>query len=163
MIKPVLACLAAIALACPAAAQDAAGLYNTCFMRIYDSAHMQSHPGQRVVQIQAAFQQNEENLWAGVYYTRADGQKFGLSGDCYEKISGGFLCHVCANDSCDQTGETFKVLWSGGATLDLVNDTTGLSGRDAQGGDDRLPAGGGNGVFRLDHLSDPTACDWLPR
>jgi hypothetical protein len=132
-------------------------------MRIYDPAHMQSHPGQRAVQIQAAFQEYEENLWAGVYYTLASGKRYGLSGDCYEKIDGGFLCRVCANDSCDQTGESFKILWSGGATVDFVNDTTGLTGQDSAGEADRLEAGGENGVFRLDQLSDPSACDWLPR
>ena len=45
------------------------------------------------------------------------------------KIEGGFLCDVCANDSCEPDGETFKVLWSGRATAcDLVNDTTGVAG-----------------------------------
>ena len=61
-------------------------------------------------------------------------------------MDGGFLCHVCANDSCDQTGETFKVLWSDASTVDLVNDTTGVVGQDVNGKPDRLTPGGEHGV-----------------
>ena len=97
----------------PATARDGAELYDTCFARAYDAAHLEAHPGQRVTAMQVFFQEFEDNLWAGVYYTLRDGKKYAFTGDCYDEVDGGFLCHVCANDSCDQTGETFKVLWSG--------------------------------------------------
>jgi hypothetical protein len=76
-------------------------------------------------------------------------------------VAGGFLCHVCANDLCDRTGETFKVMWTGGDTIDIVNDTTGVTGQDAEGERERLEAGGEHASFRLDRAADPSACDWL--
>lgn len=154
---------ALVAAAVPAYAQDASGLYDACFVRTYDTEHMKSHPGQRIVEVQAFFQEYEGSLWTAVYYTTLPGgRKFGLSGDCAEAVAGGFLCRVCANDSCDHTGETFKILWPGGASLDLVNDATGVTGVDVAGVRDKLPPGGDDGIFRLERASDPAACDWLP-
>jgi hypothetical protein len=143
-------------------AQDGSTLYDTCFVRTYDAAHMQAHPDQRVVEMQAFFQEYEDGLWAGIYYTvLPSGTKFALSGDCSGAAEGGFLCHVCANDLCDRTGETFKVIWAGGDTLDIVNDATGVTGQDAGGARDDLEPGGEHGRFQLDRAADPTACDWL--
>jgi hypothetical protein len=124
---------------------------------------MKSRPGQRVVRLQVFFQEYEGSLWTAVYYTTLPGgRKFGLSGDCAETVAGGFLCRVCANDSCDHTGETFKILWEGEEGLALVNDATGLTGADAAGVRDKLAPGGENGIFRLERASDAAACDWLP-
>jgi hypothetical protein len=146
-----------------AEAQDARDLVETCFTRTYDAEHMKNHPDQRVVQVQAAFQDFGGNLWAGIYYTLLPGgKKFGLSGDCHEAIAGGFLCRVCANDSCEETGETFKILWDGGDSLDFINDETGVTGADSAGGRERLAPGGANQLFRLERASDTAACDWLP-
>lgn len=155
--------LAALTAAAPAHAQDAAALYDTCFVRTYDAAHMAARPGQRVVRVQAFFQEYEGSLWAAVYYTTLpEGGKFGLSGDCGEETAGGFLCRVCANDSCDHSGEMFRIGWPGGASLDLINDATGVTGVSAQDLRDKLAPGGEHTTFRLERASDPTDCDWLP-
>jgi hypothetical protein len=132
-LLPLAAALAVLVAPALAHAQDGSALYDTCFVKTYDAEHMKAHPGQRVVQVQAFFQEYEGNLWAGVYYTvLPGGAKYALSGDCADPVAGGFLCHVCANDLCDRTGETFMMMWTGGDTIDIVNDTTGVTGQDAE-------------------------------
>ena len=106
-------------LAVPAAAQDASSLYESCFVRIYDPSHLQAHPGQRVQTINVYFQNFADTLLASVTYTLRFGAKFGFSGECQDAIEGGFLCRACANDSCEANGESFKILWSGGDSIEL--------------------------------------------
>jgi hypothetical protein len=156
------ACIAGLA-ASPAAAVDGSALFDKCYVRSYDAAHLKAHPKQRVAAIQVFFQEYEDNLWAGVYYTLRNKKKYAFSGDCYDDVPGGALCHVCANDSCDQTGETFKILWSDAKTVDLVNDTTGVGGQDVNGKKDELSAGGENGTFRLQPAAGDQTCDWQAR
>jgi hypothetical protein len=147
----------------PAAAQDASELFDKCYVGTYDAAHLKEHPKQRVAAVQAFFQEYEDNLWAGVYYTLRDGAKYAFSGDCYDAVPGGFLCHACANDSCDQTGETFKILWSDPTNVDLVNDTSGVTGQDASGKADKLAPGGEAKTFRLQGATGAETCDWQTR
>src|SRR5438105_3320848 len=90
------------------AAEDASTLYDQCFTRTYDAAHLAAHPGQRVVAMSVQFQQFEDDLLASVVYTLRFGTKFGFSGACYVKIEGGFSCDACVNDSCESRGEKFK-------------------------------------------------------
>ena len=76
-----LAAVAALAAVTPvgsAAARDGAELYDTCFASAYDAAHLEAHPEQRVAAMQVFFQEFEDNLWAGVYYTLRDGKKYAL-------------------------------------------------------------------------------------
>jgi hypothetical protein len=148
---------------CPAAAQNGADLFDKCYVRTYDAAHLEAHPKQKVAAIQAYFQQYEDNLWAGVYYTLRDKKKYAFSGDCYDAVPGGFLCHVCANDSCDQTGETFKVMWSDPSAVDLVNDTTGVAGQDVNGKPNKLAPKGEEQTFRLQPATGDQTCDWQGR
>ena len=130
-------------------AEDAKTLYDQCFTRTYDAAHLAAHPGQRVAAMSVQFQQFEDDLLASVIYTLRYGTKFGFSGACYVKVEGGFLCDACVNDSCESRGEKFKILWSGGDTVRLVNDSTGMLAENAQGGRDYLAAGGEHGEFVL--------------
>lgn len=150
---------AATGLVSTSAAQDADQLYDACFARTYDEAHLATHPGQRVTAISINFQTFEDDLLASVIYTLRFGTKFGFSGACYQKIEGGFLCEACANDSCEATGEKFKILWSGGDTVRLVNDLTGMLAKNAQGGRDYLAAGGEHGEFLLRRASTDD-CAW---
>jgi hypothetical protein len=142
-----------------AASQDASALYDTCFARTYDAAHLAAHPGQRLTAISVNFQVFEDDLLASVIYTLRYGTKFGFSGACYVKIEGGFLCDACVNDSCETSGEHFVVLWSGGDSVKLVNDLTGMLAKNAEGGRDYLPAGGEHGEFALRRAA-PEACAW---
>src|SRR5687767_15915506 len=147
------------ALAAAAAAQDSAALIDTCFARTYDAAHLAKHPQQRVAGIAIAFQGFEDSLLASVVYTLRYGPKFGFSGDCYRPAEGGFLCEACGNDSCEGNGESFKILWSGGDEVQLVNDTTGLFAENAEGGRDRLAPGGEHRLFALKRVS-AEECAW---
>jgi hypothetical protein len=133
----------------PAAPQDASALYDTCFTRTYDFAHLAGHPGQRVAEMSVYFQEFEDDLLASVIYTLRFGTRFGFSGACYVKIENGFACEACVNDSCESSGELFQVLWSGGDTVRLVNNLTGMLAANAAGGRDYLAAGGEHGEFLL--------------
>jgi hypothetical protein len=154
--------LAGVALAASAigaAAEDPKTLYDQCFTRTYDAAHLAAHPGQRVVAMSVQFQQFEDDLLASVVYTLRYGTKFGFSGACYVKVEGGFSCDACVNDSCESRGEKFKILWAGGDTVRLVNDSTGMLAENQQGGRDYLAAGGEHGEFVL-HRAAPADCRW---
>jgi hypothetical protein len=156
------AILAAAALAvsvAQAALQDASALYGTCFARTYDDAHLAVHPGQRVTSISVNFQSFEDDLLASVIYRLRYGTKFGFSGACYTEIEGGFLCDACINDSCETSREHFVVLWSGGDTVKLVNDLTGMLAENAEGGRDYLAAGGEHGEFLL-RRGSAEDCAW---
>jgi hypothetical protein len=147
------------AFAAGASAQEFSDLLDTCFTRTYDAVHMFEHPGQRVTDIAVHFQGFEDSLLASVSYTLRFGIRFGFSGDCHDKIEGGFLCHACANDICDGSGETFKILPGSDDTIRLINDTTGVVGENSDGGRDYLKAGGEHGVFVLRKAS-PENCTW---
>jgi hypothetical protein len=155
----VLAGLAFAASPLDAAAQDASALYGQCFTRNYDAAHLAAHPGQRVTAISAQFQEFEGDLLASIIYTLRFGTKFGFSGACYVKIDGGYSCDACVGDSCQSRGEKVKILWSGGDTVRLVNDSTGMLAENQQGGRDYLAAGGEHGEFLL-RRSAPEDCRW---
>ena len=143
-----------------APAQDRAELVGACFVRVYDRAHMTSHPGQRVAAISVQFQSFDENLLAGLSYKLRYGPKFGVSGDCHQEIEGGYLCASCGSvGSCQGQGETFKILWSGGETIRLVNDTTGIVAENAEGGRDRIKADGEHREFVLNRAK-PEDCAW---
>ena len=95
----------------------------------------------------------------GVVYTLRFGTKFGFSGACYVKIEGGYSCDACVNDSCESRGEKFQILWAGGDTVRLVNDSTGMLAENQQGGRDYLAAGGEHGEFVLRRAA-PADCRW---
>ncbi len=142
-----------------AASQEASALYDTCFARTYAAAHLAAHPGQRVTEIAVNFQVFEDDLLASVIYSLRYGTRFGFSGACYVKIEGGYLCEACANDYCEASGERFKVLWSGGDMVKLVNDQTGMLAKNGEGGRDYLAAGGEHGEFVLRRGSSED-CAW---
>lgn len=142
-----------------AASQEPSELYETCFTRTYDAAHLALHPGQRVTAIAVHFQEFEDDLLASVIYTLRFGTRFGFSGACYVKIAGGFLCEACANDSCETSGEQFKILWSGGDRVKVVNDLTGMLAKNPEGGRDYLAAGGEHREFNL-RRGSADDCAW---
>ena len=153
-----LALLAALGSA-PAAGQDRTALYGTCFAQRYDPAYLARDRGQRVSAIAVQFQGFEDSLLASVTYALRYGTKFGFSGECRTPIEGGFLCEACGSDVCEGTGETFKVLWSGGDSLTIVNDSTGFFARNAAGGRDRVAPGGAHAAFELKRVAAED-CAW---
>ncbi len=140
------------------ASGDAAALYDKCFTRSYDVRYLAAHPGQRVASISANFQRFDGDLLTSVIYRLRFGTTFGFSGACYVKIEGGYLCEACVNDNCKTSGGQFEIRWSGGDTLKLVNDLTGMLAKNASGGRDYLAAGGEDGEFVLRRAS-PEACN----
>ena len=136
-----------------AASEDASALYDKCFARTYDVAQLAAHPGQRVSAISVLFQSFEGDLLASVVYKVRFGTKFGFGGACSAKIDGGFQCDACVNNGCGSNDEKFKILWSGGDTIKLVNDETGMLAKNAQGGRDYLKAGGEPREFVLRRAS----------
>jgi hypothetical protein len=159
LVRAVLAAGALAASVGPAISDDASTLYDKCFSRTYNAAHLAKHPGQRVIAISAQFQEFEGDLLASVIYKLRYGTKFGFSGACYVKIEGGYACDACVNDSCESNGEKFKILWSGGNTVRLVNDQTGMLAENAEGGRDYLAAGGELAEFVLRRGTDKN-CAW---
>ena len=139
--------LAIAALLCAdlATAAERSGLFGACFVRSSEAAH----PAQRVGVIAVQFQGFADSLLAGITYKLRYGTTFSFSADCSEEIAGGFLCRACGSGSCQDSGETFEVLWSGGDTLQLVNEATGFFARNAAGGRDRVQPGGEHAVFEL--------------
>jgi hypothetical protein len=138
-----------MACAAPAGAAEPGQLYDTCFVRVYDAKHLALHPGQRVAAIRVLFQGFADDLLASVSYSLRHGGDFGFSGDCHERIEGGFFCRACSNDSCDAGAESFRILWEGGEEVTLANDMTGVVGENAAGGRDYLQARGEHAAFVL--------------
>ena len=143
----------------PAAAQDKAALFGTCFVQRYDAAHLARHRGQRVSAIAVQFQGLEDSLLASVTYGLRYGTKFGFSGECRTAIEGGFSCQACGSGRCEGRGETFKILWSGGDSLQLVNHSTGFFAENAAGGRQRIGPGGEHGSFELRRVPSED-CRW---
>lgn len=142
----------------PVAAQDAGSLAESCFVQTYDQAELEAHPELRVKTINVYFQDLAGTLLASVTYTLRFGAKFGFSGDC-EQTGGGFVCRACANDSCARDSQSFRILWPGGESIELVNDETGIVAENADGGRDYLLAGGGGNSFVM--MRGPLAeCAW---
>jgi len=142
-----------------AASPDVSALYHTCFARTYSATHLAAHPGQRVSAIAVNFQVFGDDLLASVIYTLKYGTRFGFSGACYVKIDGGFQCEGCVTDNCETGGEKFKILWSGGDTVRLVNDSTGMLAKNVEGGRDYLAADGEHREFLLRRGSTDD-CEW---
>jgi len=135
--------------AAPAAALDIADFYESCFMRSYDAAHLQKHPGQRVAAMTVEILQWEDNAYARITYALRGGANFRTGGDCYDPIKDGFVCHRCKDDSCDTGDENFKLILKSKDEIRIVNDTTGLTATNDDDEVDRLEAGGEHGVFAL--------------
>ena len=144
-------CLASSAL--PAMALDASDFYESCFIRSYDDAHLAKHPGQRVSAIQAEIIEWEANPFVRITYAVRGGANFHVAGDCYDEIAGGYLCHLCRDDSCQSGEQTFKVLFRDKDSITIVNDTTGVTAADDNGATDELSAGGEHGAFALSRVA----------
>jgi hypothetical protein len=162
MKRAILACaLIAPSLAAsigPAAALDVAGFYESCFVRGYDAAHLEEHPGQRVGWIRAEIVEWETNPFVRVTCALRDGSRFAFAGDCYDEIDGGYLCHRCRDDGCETGEETFKLLLKKRDAIVVANDTKGVSAQSEDGAADTLPAGGEHGAFALSR-TDYSACE----
>src|SRR5262249_13020559 len=117
-----------------AASDDQSTLYDTCFAKDFSAAELAAHPGQRVSAMSVVFQSCEGELLASVVYKVRYGTRFGFGGACSTKIEGGFQCSACVNNSCGSNDERFKILWSGGDAVRVVNDDTGMLAKNAQGG-----------------------------
>jgi hypothetical protein len=133
----------------PAAALDVSAFYESCFIRNYDAAHLDKHPGQRVAAMQVEIIEWEASPFVRIDYAVRGGANYRLAGDCYDEITGGFLCHLCADDSCQTGEETFKVMLKNTDAITIVNDTTGVTGENDGGERDHLDPGGEHGAFAL--------------
>jgi hypothetical protein len=140
---------AAFLSASPAAALDVSAFYDSCFVRNYDADHLAKHPGQRVAAMRVEIIEWETNPFARISYALRGGANYSLAGDCYDEIPGGYLCHLCRDDSCQTGEETFKVLLKSKDAITIVNDTTGITGRSDDEASDRLDPGGEHGAFAL--------------
>ena len=138
---------------------ELSALYGKCFAQNFSEPHLAIHPAQRVAAIAIQFQGLENDLLASVLYSLRYGTRFGLSADCYVKTEGGLLCTACTNGSCDVGGESFKLFWSGGENVELVNDTTGILAANIEGGRDYLRAAGGDAYFVLTRVA-AEKCAW---
>jgi hypothetical protein len=149
--------LLAALLAAPAFALDVSAFYDSCFVRTYGAAHLKKHPAQRVAAMKAEIVEWEENPFVRITYTVRDGGKFSVGGDCYDAIEGGYLCHLCVDESCETGEQTFKVMLKSADAISIVNDTTGVTGESKSGGKDELQAGGEHASFALTR-TDYAAC-----
>jgi hypothetical protein len=150
--------MAALALpAAPARALEISAFYDSCFVRTYDAAHLTKHPGQRVAAMKAEIIQWEENPFVRITYTLRDGGKYSVGGDCYDAIEGGYLCHLCVDESCETGEQTFKVMLKSKDAISIVNDTTGLTGKGEGDAADELKPGGEHASFALKR-TDYSAC-----
>lgn len=141
----------------PAHALDVSAFYESCFQRTYDAAHLKKHPGQRVASMKAEIIEWEENPFVRITYTVRDGGTFSVGGDCYDAITGGYLCHLCVDESCETGQQTFKVMLKSKDAISILNDTTGVTGESKSGGKDELAPGGEHGSFALAR-TDYSAC-----
>ena len=133
----------------PAAALDVSDFYESCFIRNYDAAHLAKHPEQRVAAMQVEIIEWETNPFVRIAYALRGGANYSLAGDCYDEIAGGFLCHLCVDESCETGEQTFKVMLKSRDAITIVNDTTGVTGEDESGATDHLEPGGEHGAFAL--------------
>jgi hypothetical protein len=152
-----LAALMLLGAAAPAFAIDISAFYESCFVRTYDPAHLAKHPGQRVAAMKAEIIQWEENPFVRITYTLRDGGKFSVGGDCYDAIEGGYLCHLCVDESCETGEQTFKVMLKSKEAISILNDTTGVTGKSESDASDELKPGGEHASFALVR-TDYTAC-----
>ena len=141
--------LGLVSSAFPAIALNVSDFYESCFIGSYDAAHLAKHPGQRVSAIQVEIIEWEANPFVRITYAVRGGANYSLAGDCYDEIDGGFLCHLCKDDSCETGEQAFKVLLKDKDSIAIVNDTTGLTGEDDSGATDQLEACGEHGAFAL--------------
>ena len=133
----------------PAYALDVAAFYESCFVRTYDAAHLAKHPDQRVAAMRVEIIEWEANPFVRITYAVRGGGDYSVAGDCYDEIEGGYLCHLCVDDSCETGEQTFKVMLKNKDAITIVNDTTGLTGRSEVGASDPLEPGGEHGAFAL--------------
>ena len=151
------ATLGLAASAAPAAALNIADFYESCFSQSYDAAYLAKHPGQRVGAMRAEIIDWGDNPFVRIHYTLRNGKTYLTGGDCYDAIQGGFTCHRCKDESCATGDQTFKLLLKSRNAIVFVNDTTGLSAKNDDGGIDTLPAGGEHGAFALSRTA-ASAC-----
>ena len=145
-----------------AQADGVRSLEDQCFARAYDAAHLAKHPNQAVTWIAVDFIGYEDGTVARVRFTtRQDPEvAYFYTADCGDAIPGGAHCGGCANDSCEDNGESFKILLHGKDSIDFVNDESGIT---AVNGDEdkpleyKLAPGGEHRVFVLDR-GDPSGC-----
>ena len=150
--------LAALVLpSAPASALDVSAFYDSCFVRTYDTAHLAKHPAQRVSAMKAEIIEWESNPFVRIAYTLRDGGKFSVGGDCYDAIEGGYLCHLCVDESCETGEQTFKVMLKGNDAISIVNDTTGVTAKSESDTTDELKPGGEHASFALAR-TDYSAC-----
>jgi len=152
-----LALLLAAGASAPASALDISDFYESCFARTYDAAHLAKHRGQRVVAMKAEIIEWEANPFVRISYALREGGEYTVAGDCYNEIAGGYLCHLCVDESCETGEQTFKVMLKSRETITILNDTTGLTARSEGGGRDELAAGGEHAAFALAR-TDYSAC-----
>jgi hypothetical protein len=143
--------------AAPARALDISAFYESCFVRTYDATHLTKHPGQRVAAMMAEIIQWEENPFVRITYTLRDGGKYSVGGDCYDAIEGGYLCHLCVDESCETGEQTFKVMLKTKDAIGILNDTTGVTGKSESDATDELKPGGEHASFALAR-TDYAAC-----
>ena len=151
------AALAILGMTSPASALEVSAFYDSCFMKTYDAAHLAKHGAQRVTAMMAEIIEWEENPFVRITYALRDGGKYSLGGDCYDAIEGGYLCHLCLDESCETGEQTFKVLLKSRDSISIVNDTTGVTGKSEGGAADKLEAGGEHKSFALAR-TDYAAC-----
>ena len=161
-MRPIFGAAFALLLAIsPVIADDLRPLADACFARTYDTAHLAKHPRQKVTAISVEFIEFEDSVVARLGFTlREFAGDFGYSGDCYRDIKGGASCEGCAGDSCESNGESFKILLKGSDSIEVVNDTTGLTLADAADlpATVRLAADEEHKVFSLTRV-DRSVCD----
>lgn len=130
-------------------------LYDRCFARTYDEAHLAAHSGQDVTAINIWLTDFEDDLFAGISLTkRGSDDPFVYSGTCFRAVAGGFSCDGCKGDSCEWNGETFRILVRGEDGIDFVVDETGVTTMhyDGEAGTEapyKLGPGGEHGVLTL--------------
>ena len=149
---------ASLAVLLPAAASavEEKTLFETCFVRSYDTAHLARHPAQSVTEIQVYFQEFEDGLNGQVTYkVRGSEPVRAFAADCSAaaKASDVLTCAVCKGDSCETTGDRFKIRLRDRGTIELLNNDTGVTATVLAGGEsegtEKLAAGGEHGSFLL--------------
>ena len=127
----------------------------SCFIRIYDAAHLAEHPGQRVAAMSGRDPSSVEDESLRARHLRAARRRElrASAGDCYDEDRRRLpLPRSARTTAARRASETFKVLLDGRRTRSaIVNDTTGVTGGGRRAAPrDHLAAGGEHGVFALD-------------